>query len=811
MPRLANVANCILPSVDAHEGSKKGVRRRRIRRSYSAATWNERRKDMKMNVDMGDPFEFAEDGAMEQSIECSKEGNGYVSNRLQRKSVSCTSQLTNTQGEFTVPPAPERSDSSIVPTTGRKDQVTPLQELSNPEQLAHLSKLHSATGKNGQDSVFPLHNPSESPSKNITHRSDNKTIFTEVPTPISKREGHSQNNLDFIHCLVELPDTCRKSSELNQKAPQIILQESKAAGSIPQKNRVTQTESNNLESIQSSRTHTHNTVEGRSCETTATKIVPEPSVILKSTPSDDIIPTLVKQTNFKENNPLVAQKYSTLQVSEQKEKTLDRKDDLQKTFKCVHCSRQFKRSCHLARHNCASRTLEIRTPVKDLECDLCGRKFGRSCHVAKHRRSCEKQVNIDAVLSDIQDNDDNTDKRTEFTCDICQRRFSRRCHLVNHHRTHKREEDLSAHKIEESTNINTALSDMQDNDDNTDKKTEFTCDICQRRFSRRCHLVNHHRTHKRQEDLAGHKMEESTNINAALSDMQDNDDNTDKKTEFTCDICQRRFSRRCHLVNHHRTHKREEDLLAHKIEESTNINAALSDMQDNDDNTDKTEKTEFTCDICQRRFSRRCHLVNHHRTHKREEDLLAHKIEESTNINAALSDMQDNDDNTDKTEKTEFTCDICQRRFSRRCHLVNHHRTHKRQEVLSSNNEELQCKLLETKWDHRHRKFGRPSHLVKNRVANSLTILAKDYYCHLCQRKFSRPSHLGNHLRSHKKRRNENEDKLVRRQVSQGSTVSLKDHGSCLNLRNLTTFCNTENEAPEKSNRACDVNCESYI
>ncbi|KAM4642481.1 uncharacterized protein O3C94_016795 [Discoglossus pictus] len=163
-----------------------------------------------------------------------------------------------------------------------------------------------------------------------------------------------------------------------------------------------------------------------------------------------------------------------------------------------------------------------------------------------------------------------------YVCPDCEKGFTKRSQLIQHHRTHTGEKP-------------------------------YACFACEKRFITRTHLVIHERTH------TGEK-------------------------PYVCPECGKCFSQRSSLVNHHRIHTGEKPYVCMICEKGF---YRRSDMEKHQ--RTHTGEKPYVCPDCGKRFYMRADLVKHHRTH---------------------------------TGEKPYVCLECGKGFSERSNLAKHNKTH---------------------------------------------------------------------------------------------------------------------------------------
>jgi len=167
-------------------------------------------------------------------------------------------------------------------------------------------------------------------------------------------------------------------------------------------------------------------------------------------------------------------------------------------------------------------------------------------------------------------------KEKPYSCEICNKLFSKKFKLVYHMRVHTKEKPYSCEICNKSF---LSKSDLVRHIRIHTNEKPYSCEICNKAFSRKYYLVCHVRGHK-------------------------------KEKPYSCEICSKAYSQRRSLVNHLRVH---------------------------------TQGKPYSCEICNKAFSAKNNLVRHMRIH---------------------------------TNEKPYSCEICNKAFSRKYHLARHMRVH---------------------------------------------------------------------------------------------------------------------------------------
>ena len=427
----------------------------------------------------------------------------------------------------------------------------------------------------------------------------------------------------------------------------------------------------------------------------------------------------------------------------------------EKKFACDRCEKTFHKKFHLNRHK-----LQHSGIVKKYVCEKCDKTYSSSAHLKRHTRSKHSRTNLlasEECEKFICDKCDKTFSRSKglmlhqvihsgqkpYSCDKCDKKYFHFVDLKRHQALHTDKRSFSCNKcpksFKRSAHLKAHLIVHLDS-------KPFSCDNCDRSFTRKTHLKLHMFTHDEKKPFSCSKCDKSF---AQQCNLDKHMLVHAKDDQFACDMCSQSFSRQSQLTIHKILHT-DQKLHSCKIckksflhKDSIKRHMVIHSVK------------KFSCVKCKKSFTRQCSLRRHSKVHFRENNQISKKVgEKSSNQKTDL-----NSKTLNETNKKLFSCNKCDKSYTRMSGLRRHSMIHHRHKISYGNSLDkeydsnntlrkkedkilLKCYLCE-------KTFSEMSDLKTHLVTHS-DRKSYMYSCDDCGRSFTRQSSLKNHIESHK-------------------------------------------------------------
>ena len=200
-----------------------------------------------------------------------------------------------------------------------------------------------------------------------------------------------------------------------------------------------------------------------------------------------------------------------------------------KKFPCDQCEKTFAYKHHVKDHVKAAHTL-----VRDVSCNYCNKMFAHSYVLNKHVQSVHLKI-----------------RNKKFSCTICSYKSDCSFKVKRHERSvHQKIKDFSCNVCNRKFSRKDKLNDHVKAHENIGNKG-FACEICNKKISRKYNLVKHIATvHKQPKnygltcDNCGRKFCHKSTLISHLSVVHKN------AKKFSCDNCGQSYSYKRTLIRH---------------------------------------------------------------------------------------------------------------------------------------------------------------------------------------------------------------------------------------------------------------------
>uniref|UniRef100_A0ABD2XKJ3 C2H2-type domain-containing protein n=1 Tax=Trichogramma kaykai TaxID=54128 RepID=A0ABD2XKJ3_9HYME len=166
-----------------------------------------------------------------------------------------------------------------------------------------------------------------------------------------------------------------------------------------------------------------------------------------------------------------------------------------------------------------------------------------------------------------------------------------------------------------------------------------------------------------------------------------------RRKDFACDECEKKFGNKHHLFSHQKTvHEGRRDFTCDKCEKKFGQKSNLLRHQ----KIVHQGQKDYGCDMCEMKFGQKPHLLCHQKTvHQNRRDYTCDKCEKKFGRKSDLLKHQ----KTVHEGRKDFACDICEMKFGQKPHLLRH------QKIVHQGRKDYGCDMCE-------KKFGGKSDLL---------------------------------------------------------------------------------------------------
>ncbi|XP_074539867.1 zinc finger protein 236 isoform X1 [Halichoeres trimaculatus] len=240
--------------------------------------------------------------------------------------------------------------------------------------------------------------------------------------------------------------------------------------------------------------------------------------------------------------------------------------------------------------------------LKDKKCTICSQIFTTESQLQKHQREhevndkphrcdqCSQTFNVEFNLTLHK----STHRTSDFTCPVCNKRFSRIASLKSHIMLHEKEENLICTECGDEFVLQSQLSlHLEDHRKELSGIKVFTCKNCDKEFKTSAHLKEHMKSHVKMRS-----------INSSSRNYKKNID----RSGFTnsCHHCGKAFKKPSQLVRHIRIHTGERPYKCSHCGKAFNQKVVLQTHM-----VRHTGEKPHLCIFCPASFSQKGNLHSH--------------------------------------------------------------------------------------------------------------------------------------------------------------------------------------------------------
>ncbi|CAB0038707.1 unnamed protein product [Trichogramma brassicae] len=308
-----------------------------------------------------------------------------------------------------------------------------------------------------------------------------------------------------------------------------------------------------------------------------------------------------------------------------------------------------------------------------------------------------------------------------------------------------------------------------------DRRKDYACDNCEKKFGQRSALSRHQRTiHEGRKDFAlkvfedylcfncGKKFGRKSNLLLHITTVHEG------RKDYACDNCEKKFGQRSALLRHQRTiHEGRKDFALKVFKDHLCFNCGKkfgrkSNLLSHQKVVHEGRK-DLTCDKCEKKFGHQSILRKHKKVvHEGRKDYACDKCEKKFGYVSHLKRHQTIAHEGHKN----YACELCKKTFGLKTRLFRHRK------IVHEGHKDFACNICE-------KKFGYKSHFLSHQKI--VHEGRKDYECDICEKKFGHKQHLLTHqMTVHGGRKDFECDNAVRATGGSSEEARPPCHGSAI-------------------------------
>ncbi|XP_065350877.1 zinc finger protein ZFP2-like [Cloeon dipterum] len=315
---------------------------------------------------------------------------------------------------------------------------------------------------------------------------------------------------------------------------------------------------------------------------------------------------------------------------------------------CDICDVSFNNLKKLLLHQ-RSRAHNLKSCAKNMKCAKCRQAFESSEQLEAHACNPLKCDFCKVVFDNAREQEQHSLLHDgNFTCDMCDARFSELQVLQNHILCHTLGKRKKLHQCRMCAKLFKSRLGLINHESNHTDQRAYSCYICSLAFPNKEEMLEHRRQHTREEKVV------------------QQGERPRRKKQQPCSVCQKVLASKAGLEVHMRMHKNEKPfecsecgkLFRQEIKLRYHLRIHLGDLP-------------YCCATCGKRFNTQRQLDTHTRVHTNERPYIC----EVCGLGFRSSGVLGRHKNT-HSEEPLFACCVCEKKFRTRHATTTHERTH---------------------------------------------------------------------------------------------------------------------------------------